>query len=35
MQPKLTVLSVAPLLGEAIMRIFHEVSVSQLFDDKE
>ena len=34
MQPKLTVLSVAPLLGEAIMRIFHEVSVSQLFDDK-
>ena len=35
MQPKLTVLSVAPLLGEAIMRIFHEVSVSQLFDDKD
>lgn len=35
MQPKLTVLSVAPLLGEAIMRIFHEVSVSSLFDDKE
>lgn len=34
MQPKLTVLSVAPLLGEAIMRIFHDVSVSQLFDDK-
>ena len=25
-------LSVAPLLGEAIMRIFHEVSVSNLFD---
>lgn len=35
MQPKLTVLSVAPLLGEAIMRIFHEVSVSQLFDDNK
>lgn len=33
MQPKLTVLSVAPLLGEAIMRIFHDASVSQLFDD--
>lgn len=30
--PKLTQLSVAPLLGEAIMRIFHEVSVSNLFD---
>lgn len=29
---KMTVLSVAPLLGEAIMRIFHEVSVSKLFD---
>lgn len=29
---KITVLSVAPLLGEAIMRIFHEVSVSKLFD---
>ena len=27
-----TQLSVAPLLGEAIMRIFHEVSVSTLFD---
>ena len=27
-----TRLSVAPLLGEAIMRIFHEVSVSNLFD---
>lgn len=33
MQPKLKVLSVAPLLGEAILRIFHEVSVSQLFDE--
>lgn len=30
--PNITVLSVAPLLGEAIMRIFHEVSVSSLFD---
>jgi len=29
---KITTLSVAPLLGEAIMRIFHEVSVSNLFD---
>ncbi len=29
---KITVLSVAPLLGEAIMRIFHDVSVSKLFD---
>lgn len=29
---KLTVLSVAPLLGEAIARIFEEVSVSSLFD---
>lgn len=29
---KVTTLSVAPLLGEAIMRIFHEVSVSNLFD---
>ena len=27
-----TQLSIAPLLGEAIMRIFHEVSVSNLFD---
>lgn len=30
--PKITSLSVAPLLGEAIMRIFHDVSVSNLFD---
>lgn len=30
--PNITSLSVAPLLGEAIMRIFHEVSVSKLFD---
>ena len=29
---QITQLSVAPLLGEAIMRIFHEVSVSNLFD---
>ena len=31
-QTKLRVLSVAPLLGEAIMRIFHDASVSSLFD---
>lgn len=31
-QTKLKVLSVAPLLGEAIMRIFHNASVSSLFD---
>ena len=30
--PNITQLSVAPLLGEAIMRIFHEVAVSNLFD---
>ena len=30
--PNITQLSVAPLLGEAIMRTFHEVSVSNLFD---
>ena len=30
--PNITQLSVAQLLGEAIMRIFHEVSVSNLFD---
>ncbi|MER3462048.1 MAG: ribose-phosphate pyrophosphokinase, partial [Armatimonadota bacterium] len=30
---KLTVLSAAPLLGEAIRRIHHNVSVSSLFDD--
>ena len=30
--PNIKQLSVAPLLGEAIMRIFHEVSVSNLFD---
>jgi ribose-phosphate pyrophosphokinase len=29
---KIKVLSVAPLLGEAIMRIFHDASVSSLFD---
>ena len=29
---KIKALSVAPLLGEAIMRIFHDVSVSRLFD---
>ena len=32
MQDKLTVLSVAPLHGEAILRIFHAASVSALFD---
>ena len=31
-QTKLKVLSVAPLLGEAILRIFHDASVSSLFD---
>jgi len=30
--PNITVLSVAPLLGEAILRIFQEESVSSLFD---
>ncbi|MFS8573179.1 MAG: ribose-phosphate pyrophosphokinase, partial [Clostridia bacterium] len=29
---KITVLSVAPLFGEAIRRIFEEESVSTLFD---
>ena len=31
--PKIKVLSVAPLLGEAIVRIYGELSVSKLFDD--
>ncbi|MCX7781591.1 MAG: ribose-phosphate pyrophosphokinase [Negativicutes bacterium] len=31
--PKIKVLSVAPLLAEAIVRIFGELSVSKLFDD--
>ena len=31
-QEKVKVVSIAPLLGEAIMRIFHEVSISELFD---
>ncbi|NLW06927.1 MAG: ribose-phosphate pyrophosphokinase [Clostridia bacterium] len=30
--PKLKILSVAPLLGEAIIRIFNDQSVSELFD---
>ena len=30
--PKVTVLSVAPLLGEAIARIHYEQSISSLFD---
>jgi len=29
--PRLTVLSVAPLLGEAIIRIHEDLSVSKLF----
>ncbi len=33
LQDKLKVVSVAPLLGEAIMRIFHEVSISDLFEN--
>lgn len=32
LKDKLTVLSIAPLLGEAILRIFHDASVSALFD---
>jgi ribose-phosphate pyrophosphokinase len=32
MVPKLKVLSVAPLLGEAIIRIYDDLSVSRLFD---
>jgi len=31
--PKMKVLSVAPLFGEAIIRIYTDVSVSKLFDD--
>ena len=31
--PKIKVLSVAPLFGEAIIRIYSDVSVSKLFDD--
>lgn len=31
--PKIKVLSVAPLFGEAIIRIFGDLSVSKLFDD--
>jgi len=30
--PKVKILSVAPLLGEAILRIHRETSVSSLFD---
>jgi ribose-phosphate pyrophosphokinase len=30
--PKIKTLSVAPLLGEAIIRIFKDLSVSELFD---
>lgn len=33
LHPKIKVLSVAPLLGEAIIRIFGELSVSKLFDN--
>jgi ribose-phosphate pyrophosphokinase len=30
--PKIKILSIAPLLGEAILRIHEETSVSSLFD---
>jgi len=33
--PKIKVLSVASLLGEAILRIHQETSVSSLFDSKQ
>ncbi|MDR3559922.1 MAG: ribose-phosphate pyrophosphokinase [Negativicutes bacterium] len=33
LSPKIKVLSVAPLFGEAIIRIFGDLSVSKLFDD--
>ena len=33
LHPKIKVLSVAPLLGEAMIRIFGELSVSKLFDN--
>jgi ribose-phosphate pyrophosphokinase len=35
MSPKIKVLSVAPLLGEAIKRIHHDQSISILFDKDE
>jgi len=31
--PKIKVLSVAPILAETILRIYNELSVSQLFED--
>jgi ribose-phosphate pyrophosphokinase len=33
--PKVKVMSVAPLLGEAIKRIHHDQSISQLFEEPE
>jgi ribose-phosphate pyrophosphokinase len=32
LKDKISILSIAPLLGEAILRIFHDASVSALFD---
>ena len=33
--PKIKIISVAQLLGEAVKRIHHDQSISQLFDDRE
>lgn len=31
--PNLTVLSIAPLIGEAVLRIHEDLSVSKIFED--
>jgi len=31
--PNLTVLSIAPLIGEALLRIHEDLSVSKIFED--